>query len=89
MARLTMKSLSKGMRVQTKVEKGGYYGKDKDGQRKSIPAGSVGVIRAVDVPCVRHTKGRPTAFVCVDFDIAGPGFREERGAFFTDEIKLA
>jgi hypothetical protein len=49
----------------------------------AIPEGSIGIVGAVMVPCVRYTiNGR--YFNCVDFMIDG---NKERAAYYNREIK--
>lgn len=74
-----------GDRVETLIPDEPYYSGYGGNPRIVIPAGTVGVIGAVDVPAVRHRKGKPYTFFCVDFEIEG---KHWRGSYYKDEIKL-
>lgn len=63
-----------GMKVKTKVKKESYY------NGTTIPAGSIGEISAVSVPCV---CGPRQYFNCVDFLIAG---NRVRAAYYNEQI---
>ena len=40
-----------------------------------VQPGMRGIVAAIDVPCVFHTKGNPLSFLCVDFEEPQTGCR--------------
>ena len=72
-----MKPSSKGFTVGMKVvilqDETPYYSGYAGNPHVAIPSGSIGTVRATDVPYVKQSneKGRGDYFVCVDFVLNG------------------
>lgn len=66
-----MSKFKVGDRVTPKITKEAYGSCYAGSPKVEVGPGMVGIVAVVDVPAVRHCKGRPQVFNCVDFVIEG------------------